>query len=185
MPIRKMKYDDIPQAEYICIKTADNKLVCSETKQQTTLLLYSRYYTRAEIGSCFVIADEQDLAVGYILCAEDYRQYKKSFLKKELRQLIKINPSAIFEGIACVMGNRAFAKKYPAHMHIDILPEYQDKGFGTMLVNTLIRHLKNKNVKGLMLIVDSNNQNAVRFYKKNGFKEIRQLAGAKVMGMEL
>lgn len=185
MQVRKMTHKDIAQAEYICIKTADEKLISSEAKKQTTLLLYNRYYTRAEIDNCFVLTDENNKAVGYILCSENYEQYKKSFLKNEFRQLIKINPTAVFEGIGCVMANRAFSKDYPAHMHIDILPAYQGKGYGTMLLNALTRHLKSKNIKGFMLIVDSNNQNAVKFYKKNNFKEIKQLAGAKVMGIKL
>lgn len=185
MKVRKMTAVDIPQAEYICIETADEKLISSEEKKQTTLLLYNRYYTRAEIDNCFVLTDESDKTVGYILCAENYRQYKKDFLKNELRQLFKINLSAVFEGLACVMGNRIFAKNYPAHMHIDILPKYQGKGYGTMLLNTLIHHLKSKNIIALMLIVDSHNQNAVRFYKKNNFKQVKQLTNAIVMGVKL
>lgn len=185
MHIRKMTADDIPQAEYICIKTADEKLINSESKREITLLLYNKYYTRCEPENCFVLADNSDLAVGYILCAENYKRYKKSFYKNELKQLFKIKPSAVIEGISCVMGNRIFSKNYPAHMHIDILPEYQSKGYGTMLLTALTEQLKKKHISGLMLIVDSSNTNAVKFYRKNNFKNIKKLAGAIVMGVKL
>lgn len=185
MNIRKMLKSDIPQAEYICLATADKKLKCDEKQKQTTLLLYNRYYTRAALYSCFVLTDENDCAVGYILCAPSYKVYKKEFCKTELRKLTTISPQAFFNGISCVLGNMPYAKDYPAHMHIDILPEYQAKGYGGKLLSALCEHLKSSGVPGLMLIVDSKNFNAVKFYKKHGFKEIKALAGGIIMGVKL
>lgn len=185
MNIRKMQKSDIPQAEHICLATANEKLKSDEKRKQATLLLYSRYYTRAALDSCFVLTDENDCAVGYILCAPSYKKYKKDFSQNELRALAKISPQAFFNGISCILGNRTYAKNYPAHMHIDILPEYQAKGYGGDLLAALFKHLKSNNIPGLMLIVDSQNLNAVKFYKKHGFKEIKALAGGIIMGVKL
>ncbi|MDE5985479.1 MAG: GNAT family N-acetyltransferase [Eubacterium sp.] len=185
MNIRKMLKSDIPKAEYICLATADAKLKCDEEQKQTTLLLYSKYYTRAALDSCFVLTDENDCAVGYILCAPSYKKYKKEFCKNELKELAKINPRAFFNGISCVLGNMPYAKDYPAHMHIDILPEFQAKGYGGILLTSLCEYLKSNGITGLMLIVDSKNFNAVKFYKKHGFKEIKALAGGIIMGVKL
>lgn len=185
MNIRRMKESDIPQAEYICLETADKNLKNNEKQKQTTLLLYSRYYTRAERDSCFVLTDDKDCAVGYILCAPSYKNYKKGFFNNELKSLTKSGPQAFFNGIACILGNMPYAKNYPAHMHIDILPEYQAQGYGGKLLSVLVEHLKNNGISGLMLIVDSKNLNAIKFYKKHGFKAVKILAGGIIMGVKL
>lgn len=185
MNIRKMKESDIPQIEYICLETADKNLRQNEKQKQTTLLLYNRYYTRAERDSCFVLADDEDSAVGYILCAPSYKNYKKDFFNNELKALAKLGAQAFFSGIACILGNTPYAKDYPAHMHIDILPEYQAQGYGGKLLSALFEHLKNNNVSGLMLIVDRKNLSAIKFYKKHNFKVIKELAGGIIMGVKL
>lgn len=74
--IRPMLEKDKKAVEHICIVTAPPDFVCDEKKRERTLLLYNRYYTRI-VKHSFVAADENDNAVGYILCAPDYRKYKK------------------------------------------------------------------------------------------------------------
>ena len=60
---------------------------------------------------------------------------------------------------------------YPAHLHINLLPEYQGKGFGTLMINSLLDELKEKKVKSIMLLADAENTGAIRFYERNGFKK--------------
>ena len=45
--------------------------------------------------------------------------------------------------------------------------------------------LKGKGVKGLMLSCAADNHGAIRFYKRNGFKELLTIAGGCMMGIEL
>jgi ribosomal protein S18 acetylase RimI-like enzyme len=52
-------------------------------------------------------------------------------------------------------------------------------------MNELKNHLKNKNVPALMLSCGGDNTMAVKFYKKNNFKVIRNLAGSYIMGIEI
>ena len=53
---------------------------------------------------------------------------------------------------------------------IDIVIDslYQNKGYGTLLLNYLINSLNN--IKNITLEVNTNNKSAIQFYKKNGFK---------------
>lgn len=185
MQVRKMKKEDIPQLEHICLETADPKLISTEKEKEIILLLYNRYYTRAQADNCFVLADENDCAAGYIICAESCSEYIKGFCKNELKALVKISPQAFFSGCACILGNVPYAKQYPAHMHIDILPQYQAQGYGGKLLCALRENLQRKGISGLMLIVDSNKSNAVKFYKKNNFKEIKKFDDTIVMGVKL
>ena len=55
-------------------------------------------------------------------------------------------------------------------MHIDILPPYQHKGYGTKLIDALKENLSAKGINSVMLVVNSSNKKAVNFYKKNGFR---------------
>ena len=79
----------------------------------------------------------------------------------------------------------AFSVKYPAHLHIDILPEYQGQKVGTALMSALKEKLVSDNIKGVMLCVGKGNMRAIEFYKKNGFKVIFRLFGAVFMGLNL
>ena len=66
-------------------------------------------------------------------------------------------------------------------MHIDIEPGYHRAGIGTRLMNTLLEHLKNEGVSGVMLIVGEGNTNARAFYKKCGFDELYVTKSGVVM----
>ncbi|KAJ3559188.1 hypothetical protein NM688_g502 [Phlebia brevispora] len=71
----------------------------------------------------------------------------------------------------------------PAHMHIDILQEYQRQGWGRKLISEVVRHLRDeKGLDSLWLGMDPRNGNAKKFYQRLGFKEIPG-AGEGVMGL--
>ncbi|CAL1700552.1 unnamed protein product [Somion occarium] len=71
-----------------------------------------------------------------------------------------------------------------AHMHIDILPEYQKLGYGRKLIDTLVRWLKKeKGLERLWLGMDKRNVGARRFYEKLGFRDLEG-APEGVVGIE-
>ena len=78
-----------------------------------------------------------------------------------------------------------FKKKYPAHLHIDISDCCQGQGVGTRLIETLCEHLKEKNVKGLMLSCGMTNKGALKFYRKNGFNQLANIMGSCIMAKKL
>ena len=52
-----------------------------------------------------------------------------------------------------------------------IAPEYQDKGYGTILVKELIKHVTEKlNLHRLYLEVFADNEKAIRLYERCGFR---------------
>jgi ribosomal protein S18 acetylase RimI-like enzyme len=63
-------------------------------------------------------------------------------------------------------------QEYPAHLHINILPEYQHSGTGALLVEALENYLKNKGIRGLHLHTSNHNIKALPFYKKRGYSII-------------
>ncbi|RXZ46163.1 GNAT family N-acetyltransferase [Agromyces binzhouensis] len=61
---------------------------------------------------------------------------------------------------------------YPAHLHIDLLPELQGRGLGRRLVDTLRAALAERGVPALHLGIDAANVGARAFYERLGFHEL-------------
>lgn len=182
--IRKYREKDKELLRDICIKTS-RLPVETDTQRKYLFLMYNDYYTEVEGDNCFVAVDENDVAVGYIICAENFESYSKIFRKFYLPEIKKLGYSYYLKAISEMVAHRLYSKKYPAHLHIDILDVCQGQGVGTRLMNELKNHLKSKNVPSLMLSCGAGNTMAVKFYKKNNFKVVRNLAGSYIMGIDL
>ncbi|WP_173922507.1 GNAT family N-acetyltransferase [Agromyces sp. Marseille-P2726] len=61
---------------------------------------------------------------------------------------------------------------YPAHLHIDLLPELQGRGFGRRLIDTLRAELARRGVPAVHLGMDAANTGARAFYERLGFHEL-------------
>lgn len=59
---------------------------------------------------------------------------------------------------------------YPAHLHIDILPEYQGHGGGKKLIAALLAKLQADKVRGIHLMKSGENKGAEVFYCRMGFE---------------
>ncbi|KAK5062695.1 hypothetical protein LTR84_004769 [Exophiala bonariae] len=71
-------------------------------------------------------------------------------------------------------------KEYPAHLHIDILPSHQSKGYGPKLLDAWEDEMRKLGVRGCHLGMDPANQAAGRFYKRQGWGVFNELHGAGV-----
>jgi ribosomal protein S18 acetylase RimI-like enzyme len=61
---------------------------------------------------------------------------------------------------------------YPSHLHIDLLPRLQGRGWGRRLINTLLERLRAVGSHGLHLGVAAANTDAQAFYRAVGFTEV-------------
>lgn len=76
--------------------------------------------------------------------------------------------------------------RYPAHLHIDILPAHQRRGWGRRLIDALIAALRARGVPGLHLVMAPDNHQARRFYDRLGFHELPSShAGAPALGIQI
>ena len=123
--IRKYRESDREQVQKICIATATGPFARNKAFRLLLLTTFCNYYIEQEPGNCFVAANDQG-AVGYILCAENADIWAKSFKEKYIDSLPEDNLKAFCLGTT--NSPLKYATEYPAHLHIDILPEYQRKG---------------------------------------------------------
>jgi ribosomal protein S18 acetylase RimI-like enzyme len=78
----------------------------------------------------------------------------------------------------------AVVTRYPAHLHIDLLPVLQGKGVGRAMMNRLLADLRARGVPGVHLGVDARNLRAVGFYEHLGFEHLDDMDDV-VMGIRL
>lgn len=62
--------------------------------------------------------------------------------------------------------------EYPAHLHINLLPQYQGAGYGRALMSAFLTAVRDKGAEGAHLGVARNNIGAIAFYQRLGFHEL-------------
>jgi ribosomal protein S18 acetylase RimI-like enzyme len=83
------------------------------------------------------------------------------------------------------------ARRYPSHLHINLLPRLQASGYGSQLTRTLIAALRDQGSWGVHLHVPRSNRHAAGFYRHVGFTELRATGaalpapGVHLFGMDL
>lgn len=74
---------------------------------------------------------------------------------------------------------------YPAHLHIDILPQGQGKGWGSKLLDRLLEQMRELSIEGVFLGVGAKNTRAIGFYAHYGFTELSSATWGINYGMKL
>jgi len=64
--------------------------------------------------------------------------------------------------------------RYPAHLHIGLLEEWQHQGIGTRLMARHAEYLRSRGVPGFHLYASDYNSKGVAFYKKLGLEILAQ-----------
>jgi GNAT superfamily N-acetyltransferase len=89
----------------------------------------------------------------------------------------------IEHGYSQAPGRDANAAEYPAHLHIDLLPETQGQGLGRALIETLFAELSRRGVRGLHLGMDPKNTGAAAFYERLGMTPLPAEPGGQSYGV--
>jgi ribosomal protein S18 acetylase RimI-like enzyme len=63
-------------------------------------------------------------------------------------------------------------EKYPAHLHINLLPEFQRKGWGGKLMDAFFAEMRGLDVRGVHLGVLRQSKGSIRFYEKMGWRVV-------------
>jgi len=76
-------------------------------------------------------------------------------------------------------------ERYPAHLHIDLLPRIQGRGNGRRLLETVLSALADAGAPGVHLGVGTANQRAIGFYRRLGFDEVHTYTHSLIMARPL
>lgn len=79
----------------------------------------------------------------------------------------------------------AIVARYPAHLHINLLPRLRGCGVGRALMERWLRAAREQGARGVHLAVGAHNIRAIYFYGKAGFRELHApppMAGAIWLG---
>lgn len=181
--VRKYEPRDYEDVQFACLNSEGPATDPIQT-QKFVLITFCKYYIEKEPENCFVL-DDDGKAVGYVICAENYDKFKPVFDAEYLTQTLEMPPHRYEWASTAYVLQEKYKDIYPAHLHIDILPEYHRKGYGGLLINALFDHLRSKGIKGVMLTAGAQNFTGIGFYKKYGFELVEQWEDDVAFGMKL
>jgi GNAT superfamily N-acetyltransferase len=61
--------------------------------------------------------------------------------------------------------------RYPAHIHVNLAPDYRNRGIGGQLIDAFAADAARAGAKGMHVVTGAASRN-VRFYARNGFREL-------------
>jgi ribosomal protein S18 acetylase RimI-like enzyme len=176
--IRLARVADAAAIDDICVRTGAAGQDARGRFSSDDLLpdVWARPYLALEPELAFVI-DPGSGAIGYLLATADTAAFVEHYREHWLpgfaaRWADDDDPRDAEPVRAGLEPERMLVPEldgYPAHLHIDLLPEAQGRGWGRALIDHLVAHLRARGVPGVHLGVDPANTGAVAFYGRLGF----------------
>jgi ribosomal protein S18 acetylase RimI-like enzyme len=186
--IRPYQPADLDDLYRICLLTADNGRDATALYRDPDLVgqLFAAPYALFEPSLAFVAQDEAGVA-GYVLGARDTPAFERRLERDwwpRLRGRYPDPPAGLSpqqwtadQGMAHLIHHRwtvpgELTRRYPSHLHIDLLPRLQGQGLGRRLIETLAGELRRQGSPGVHLNVSPGNHHAPAFYRRVGFTEL-------------
>jgi len=170
--IRKYLPSDKERLRHICKETTGEENKKNAALLESIPIIFNDYFTENEPDNVFVAVNEENIAVGYVICSTDILLFRKKMLSEYSKRVRKTYPASLFMHYASVAAVLITKKQYRTHLHIDILPEAQRQGLGTKLIDALCSHLKTKGIKNVSVLTISRKSMGYKFYKKYGFRQV-------------
>ena len=177
------------------MQTGDSGADATKTFHNPDLLghIYVGPYIVGMPDCAFVVADNQGVA-GFILAAADtevFAAWAEQYWWPALREQYPMIPGDSEDARIIRMlhtpphAEHALLEKYPAHLHIDLLPRVHGQGLGRSLMERLFIRLREHDVRGVHLGVGASNTNAIEFYRHLGFTTLAEHPDSEIMGLQL
>ena len=194
--IRPLRPEDLPALYRICRLTGDAGADASALYREPELLghYYAAPYAVLEPELCFVLAGE-DGPVGYVLGTANTAAFQRRAEREwfpALRARLPLPPvedtsadAALIRSIHDGFSSEPELARFPAHLHIDLLPCAQGRGLGRQLLDRFCAALQARGVRAVHLGVGERNHRAIAFYERYGFRLIRAYPEWRAYGLEL
>ena len=187
--IRKYHPRDLPALRRICLLTGDKGTDGTGLFSDDGILpdvFVEPYVTLAPDTAWVVEADGKP--VGYLVATLDTAEFSSRWRREwtpEYRQRHPL-PEPGAEWLDRIADDAYFwlDDGFPAHLHIDLLPEAQGRGAGRALMRELGLAAVAAGVPGIHLVMSPENTAARAFYDRLGFVELTQEGDAVVLGID-
>ncbi len=199
--LRPYRPSDAQALRDVCLRTAQTGGDATGQYVSDALMpdVFATPYVEFAPDLAFVLASTPEVGQrvqGYILGVADTARFVSWFRAAWVPKLALAYEHVVPPGTRCeLIRHLGFTPermlipeldRYPAHLHIDILPPLQRQGWGRALMNTLVAALRERRVPGLHLTMDAANVEARRFYDRLGFRELESSKPeAPTLGIEL
>ncbi|MFD2691177.1 GNAT family N-acetyltransferase [Streptomyces phyllanthi] len=183
--IRPYRPEDREALDDICIRTAHDGQDSRPFYADPGIfpVIFAAPYVHLEPELAFVLDDGRGRAVGYILGTADTPRFARRFRESWLPLVAHRHPDPggrprTPDEVMIQLLHRpermvvAELAAYPAHLHIDLLPDWQGRGHGRALMRAFLRALGDRGVPAVHLAMSTANTSARAFYDRVGFHEI-------------
>jgi len=193
--IRPYRESDLDKLYDICLKTGDSGADATHLYRDLKVIghVYAGAYGVFSPETAFVVEDEAG-AGGYIIGPVDTYAFEKRCAAEWWPKLRAqyADPSgdpanwSRDERMAHHIHHpgrtpRRINERYPAHLHIDLLPRFQGRGIGKRMVDRWLETVAALGAHGACLGTGDGNPRAVRFYRAYGFHEIERFGDAGIL----
>ena len=185
-PIRPFRSGDEPALMRVCLETGDAGRDATALIADGDLVgtIWCMPYLVLEPELASVVAVGEEPPRGYVLGALDTAAFEAAAAERywpavrERYPLDAHDPDTMDGLLVHVIHDRSsgdhrqeLLARYPSHLHIDLLPDVQGRGFGRRLVDRLVDQLARRGSTGVHLGVNPANTGAIEFYRRLGFDE--------------
>jgi hypothetical protein len=156
-------------------------------------LRFTDYYLDYEPESCFV-GEVRGRVVGYLAGCKDTRVFNRIFRKRYLPRIVarigwklltlQYRKKETYRTFWWTLAGRFQGQEkltipldeYPAHTHLNIIPEYRGCGLSNQLSSAFRRHMKEMGVSGLHAVILEKAGNNSLFNRFSGRRNYKLLA---------
>lgn len=193
MAIRPAAQRDHAQIAHICLKTGAagsdaTGLFCDDTALSD---VYATPYLVGPDGFCLVW-DVDGEARGYVLGTSDTQAFQQWFVD-EWWPRVGPRHRQRTDADAWLLPSAADPERmlipqlddFPAHLHIDLLPDQQGRGAGRALIGAACALLTERGAAGVHLVAERANVVAQAFYPRVGFVAVDESDAVVTFGRRL
>ena len=185
--IRSAQPGDQPGAYYVCLKTGDHGQDGEPFYRDDPDALGRIYvgpYLAFEPDLSVILEDERGIC-GYALGAFDSRDFYARYEREWRPALCARFPAPDGDPVGWTRAQQVHHgyhhpdyfcpepyEAYPSHLHIDLLPRAQGRGYGRRMLDRVVKTLAGRESPGAHLGVSTLNRRASGFYQRLGFREL-------------
>jgi GNAT superfamily N-acetyltransferase len=183
--IRPYEPGDLDALYDICLKTGDSGQDATALYADPRLVgeVFAAPYAVLQPELAFVAGDELGVAA-YVLGTDDTRAFEARLEAEWWPRLRAIHPdprgtprdARTRDQQRAAQIHRPFPEpealvaRWPAHLHINLLPRLQGQDLGRKMIDTWLDAVRARGVRGVHLGCDAVNHRALRFYEAYGWR---------------